>query len=197
MWLVPKLILAATFGTFVALGNNLTPPIAFSIMCLYGYIQFYLQFLPNSLSVVIESFNALKRIQHFLLAEEIDRSCIAYHRHEVADTGYAISVQNGNFYWDKETEGPQSENDNVLNLIDINFSIRKGEMVAIMGDIGSGKSSLVYSLLGEMKFKDGLTKPRVVVNGAMSLVTQKPWIVNDTVRNNILFGKDYDRRRYR
>lgn len=92
MWLVPKLILAATFGTFVALGNNLTPPIAFSIMCLYGYIQFYLQFLPNSLSVVIESFNALKRIQHFLLAEEIDRSCIAYHRHEVADTGYAISV---------------------------------------------------------------------------------------------------------
>lgn len=66
-----------------------------------------------------------------------------------------------------------------------------------MGDIGSGKSSLVYSLLGEMKFKDGLTKPRVVVNGAMSLVTQKPWIVNDTVRNNILFGKDYDRRRYR
>lgn len=69
MWLVPKLILAATFGTYVALGNKLTAPIAFSIMCLYGYVQFYLQFLPNSLSVVIESFNAVKRIQAFLLAE--------------------------------------------------------------------------------------------------------------------------------
>lgn len=62
-------------------------------------------------------------------------------------------------------------------------------MVAVIGDIGSGKSSLVYSLLGEMKYKDNIAKPKVVVNGTMSLVTQKPWIVNDTVRNNILFGK--------
>lgn len=69
MWLTPKMILAATFGTYVATGGVLTPPIAFSIMSLYGYIQFYLQFLPASISVVIESFNALKRIQNFLLAE--------------------------------------------------------------------------------------------------------------------------------
>lgn len=70
-------------------------------------------------------------------------------------------------------------------------------MVAIIGDIGSGKSSLMYSLLGEMKYKTTGAKPKVTVNGTMSLVTQKPWIVNDTVRNNILFGKDYDRKKYR
>jgi hypothetical protein len=69
MWLVPKLILAATFGTYCAMGNHLTPPIAFSIMSLYGYIQFYLQFLPTSLSVVIESLNSMKRIQNFLQTE--------------------------------------------------------------------------------------------------------------------------------
>ena len=62
-------------------------------------------------------------------------------------------------------------------------------MVAIIGDIGSGKSSLIYSLLGEMKFPTTEERPRVTINGSMSLVTQKPWIVNDTVRNNIVFGK--------
>jgi ATP-binding cassette subfamily C (CFTR/MRP) protein 1 len=61
-------------------------------------------------------------------------------------------------------------------------------MVAIIGGIGSGKTSLLYSLLGEMKYKQNMAKPRVSVNGSISLVTQKPWIVNDTVRNNIVFG---------
>jgi ABC-type multidrug transport system fused ATPase/permease subunit len=40
-----------------------------------------------------------------------------------------------------------------------------------------------------MKYKVNSQKPKVVVNGTISLVTQKPWIVNDTVRNNIIFGK--------
>ena len=75
-----------------------------------------------------------------------------------------------------------------LSLLDMNFSIKRGEFVAIIGGIGAGKSSLLYSLLGEMKFKENLTKPRIAVNGSLSLVTQKPWIVNDTVKNNIVFG---------
>lgn len=68
-------------------------------------------------------------------------------------------------------------------------------MVAVIGDIGAGKSSLLYSLLGEMKFPVN-NRPRVTINGSMSLVTQKPWIVNDTVRNNIIFGKEYNRKKY-
>lgn len=53
MWLTPKLVLAAIFGTYVGMGNVLRPPIAFAIMMLYGYIQFYLQYLPNYISVSI------------------------------------------------------------------------------------------------------------------------------------------------
>jgi len=53
MWLTPKMILVATFGTFVATNGTLTAPVAFSFMSLFGYVQFYLQFLPNSLSIVI------------------------------------------------------------------------------------------------------------------------------------------------
>jgi len=53
MWLTPKMILVATFGTYVATGGELSAPIAFSFMSLFAYMQFYLQFLPNSLSIVI------------------------------------------------------------------------------------------------------------------------------------------------
>ena len=84
-----------------------------------------------------------------------------------------------------------------MNLIDLNFSIKKGELVCIVGGIGSGKSSLLYSLLGEMKFKESLGRPKMTVNGTMSLVTQKPWIVNDTVKNNIIFGERFDPARYK
>jgi len=75
-------VLAATFGTYVAMGGILEPPIAFAIMNLYAYIQFYLQFLPNYISVVIECNNSIKRIQSFLLAEEINTSCITYNQYE-------------------------------------------------------------------------------------------------------------------
>lgn len=84
-----------------------------------------------------------------------------------------------------------------LNLIDLNFSIKKGELVCIIGGIGTGKSSLLYSLLGEMKFKESMGRPKITVNGTMSLVTQKPWIVNDTVRNNITFGERFETGKYK
>lgn len=194
MWLTPKLILAATFGTFVAMGGALNPPTAFAIMNLYGYIQFYLQFLPTSISVVIEANNAVRRIQAFLQAEEINTTCITYNQYE-SDRPNAIEVEDGNFFWDKETEAGVI-NDPALTLSNLNFTIKRGEIVAIIGDIGSGKSSLMYSLLGEMKYKESLPKPKVAINGTLSLVTQKPWIVNDTVMNNILFGKPYNRKKY-
>lgn len=53
MWLSPKMILVATFGTFAATNNDLTAPIAFAFMSLFAYVQFYLQFLPNSISIVV------------------------------------------------------------------------------------------------------------------------------------------------
>ena len=100
MWLTPKLVLAATFGTYVAITDDFNPPTAFCIMNLYAYIQFYLQFLPQYISIVIECNNAYKRIQAFLQVEEINTSCITYNQYD-SDKVNSIEVENGNFYWDK------------------------------------------------------------------------------------------------
>lgn len=83
-------------------------------------------------------------------------------------------------------------NRSVHTLTDITFSIRKGELVAVVGAVGSGKSSLLNALLGEML----VTKGSVELNGSVAFCDQRPWILNDTVQNNITFGLSYDENRF-
>lgn len=71
--------------------------------------------------------------------------------------------------------------------------MEKGEFVSIIGKFGSGKSSLFNAILGEMKAEPG---SEISINGSIAYVSQKPWIINNTVRNNILFGFPFDERKY-
>lgn len=64
-------------------------------------------------------------------------------------------------------------------------------MVAIIGDVACGKSSLLYSMIGEMKY-DKEHEPSLIVDGKMALVNQKPWVLSDTIRNNITFGQEFN-----
>jgi ABC-type multidrug transport system fused ATPase/permease subunit len=121
---------------------------------------------------------------------------LTHNKYDLSEEREAISIENGNFYWDRDDKEHEEGEQNICHLQDINVSVNKGEFVAIVGDIGTGKSSFLYSLLGELKFPDTGIRPRVKINGSMSLVTQKPWIVNETVRNNILFGKEFNRKKY-
>lgn len=103
MWLAPKMILVATFATFVlSTGLALTPPVAFTVVSLFSYLQFILQFLPNSISITIDGFNAFKRIEKFLLAEELNRTFLTHNKFDLSEEREAISIENGNFYWDRD-----------------------------------------------------------------------------------------------
>lgn len=81
---------------------------------------------------------------------------------------------------------------NIFQLKDIDLSIPKGKLTAIVGAIGSGKSSLLQGLMGEMRRTEG----KVTFSGTTSLCAQTPWIQNATVRENILFGQPFDEDRY-
>lgn len=78
-------------------------------------------------------------------------------------------------------------------LRDINVSFNSGKMYAIVGQVGSGKSSLIHAILGEMHKVEG----EVCLDGSVAYVAQTPWILNDTLRNNITFGKKFDEKLYR
>ncbi|KAM6970369.1 ATP-binding cassette sub-family C member 5 [Aplochiton taeniatus] len=74
----------------------------------------------------------------------------------------------------------------------IDLSVRKGQLVGICGGVGSGKTSLISAVLGQMTLLEGQVK----VNGDFAYVAQQAWIFNASLRDNILFGKDYEEERY-
>ncbi|BEI91781.1 uncharacterized protein CcaverHIS019_0406010 [Cutaneotrichosporon cavernicola] len=89
--------------------------------------------------------------------------------------------------------GPQGNSqDDVFQLKDINLSIPSGSLTAIVGPIGSGKSSLLQGLMGEMRRTSGSVK----FQGTTALCAQTPWIQNATVRENILFGQPWNEDKY-
>lgn len=95
-----------------------------------------------------------------------------------------MEIKDGSFSWDDEDDEPAIEN--------INFEVKKGELAAIVGTVGSGKSSLLASVLGEMHKLSG----KVRVCGTTAYVAQTSWIQNGTVQDNILFGLPMNRSKY-
>ena len=94
---------------------------------------------------------------------------------------------------DKQEEGGEdSKSAPKATLSDINLRVRRGMRVAVCGSVGSGKSSLLSCLLGEVPRVRG----RVLVAGRVAYVPQSAWIQNATVRDNILFGRQLEEERY-
>ena len=110
-----------------------------------------------------------------MLLDEINPKDV---RHDDIDNS-AVKVENVSFGWNIGQE----------SLKNTELDIKKGQLVAVVGKVGAGKSSLLSGLLGEMhKLNDGL----ININGSTAYVPQQAWIQNATVKNNILFNLPYD-----
>lgn len=83
-------------------------------------------------------------------------------------------------------------NRSIHTLMDMNVRIMPGQLVAVVGSVGSGKSSFLSALLGEMNLRSG----KVYMKGNVAYCNQQPWVLNDTLKGNILFGDEYDENRF-
>ncbi|XP_077204241.1 ATP-binding cassette sub-family C member 5 isoform X3 [Paroedura picta] len=77
-------------------------------------------------------------------------------------------------------------------LYNVDLEIEKGKLVGICGSVGSGKTSLISAILGQMTLLEG----SISVDGTFAYAAQQAWILNATLRDNILFGKEFDEERY-
>ena len=96
---------------------------------------------------------------------------------------------------DKSTGSISTTIENELVLKDINFEVRQGEFVCVIGEVGSGKSSLLQAILNNMSSATP-RHTKVIVNGSISYVSQESWIQNTTVQNNILFFHPFNVDKY-
>lgn len=129
------------------------------------------------IAYLVQAWVSVKRINKFMNAEEIDPNNVSKDPSE-----NALSVECGSFSWGGES----------ATLKNINIQVAKGNLTAVVGSVGSGKTSLISALLGEMEKLEG----RVNVDGRVAYVSQQAWIQNATLQDNILFGRPLDKKLY-
>uniref|UniRef100_A0A670YWM7 Multidrug resistance-associated protein 1 n=1 Tax=Pseudonaja textilis TaxID=8673 RepID=A0A670YWM7_PSETE len=175
----PFLVALSTFAVYVSVSekNILDAQKAFVSLALFNILRFPLNILPMVVSSMVQASVSLKRLRVFLSHEELDPDSV------VRAGSNSVSVKGASFSWSR-TEPP------VLNSL--NLAIPDSSLVAVVGQVGCGKSSLLSALLGEMEKQEG----HVSLRGSVAFVPQQAWIQNATLMENILFGRELDGRHY-
>ncbi|XP_022092710.1 multidrug resistance-associated protein 1-like [Acanthaster planci] len=178
----PFFVLLTTFAIYVSVNesNILDAEKVFVSVALFNVLRLPLAMLPGTISQVIQASVSVKRIQNFLKSDELDLSNVSPNTWEIGQT---IMVKDAEFSWSKD-ESPVLQN--------ITMQVKDEDLVAIVGQVGAGKSSLLSALLGEMEKQRGT----VAVQGSVAYVPQQAWIQNATLRDNITFGKPLQEDRY-
>ncbi|XP_063809091.1 ATP-binding cassette sub-family C member 4 [Pseudophryne corroboree] len=178
-----KIIVFVTFTTYVLLGNVISASRVFVAVSLYGAVRLTVTlFFPSAIERVSEARVSIRRIKNFLLLDEISKPAIDLSQEK--DENLLVQIQDLTCYWDNTSEMPTLQN--------ISCSVRPGELLAVIGPVGAGKSSLLSAVLGELPKDKGF----VDVRGRIGYVSQQSWVFSGTVRSNILFGKEYVQEKY-
>uniref|UniRef100_A0A7S3G695 Uncharacterized protein n=1 Tax=Palpitomonas bilix TaxID=652834 RepID=A0A7S3G695_9EUKA len=168
----PTLVSLAAFGSFAVFSKTgISAEVIFPVLSLFGFMQGPMTLISKFHISIISSNVCLKRIESFLKSSELPPK-----EHLTLADSEAVVFENAVFSWNDQAK-PLHVNDLV---------IPKGKLVAVVGKVGSGKSSLLSSILGEMKTVSG----RVVSSGSIAYVPQEAWILNSTFRQNIVFHAD-------
>ncbi|KAK0080934.1 hypothetical protein PV325_013074 [Microctonus aethiopoides] len=215
----PVLISILTFATYVLLGNTLDAKTVFTSMALLNMLIAPLNAFPWVLNGLTEAWVSLKRIQRLLDLTDLD---ISTYYSDPPD-GIDILLKDASFTVNGSTESDSlhsNSNDEILSLPststsinksissntqksdktfilkNLNIEVKKGQLIGVMGKIGGGKSLLLDGLLAEITRIGGIVAISELDKG-FAYVKQHPWLQRGTIRDNILFGKAYDRNKYK
>ncbi|XP_026706940.1 canalicular multispecific organic anion transporter 1 isoform X1 [Athene cunicularia] len=177
----PFLVSLASFAVYVLVDENniLDAQKAFTAISLFNVLRFPMAMLPLVLSSLVQTNVSTVRLERYLGGDDLDSSAI--HHNPIA--GSAVLFSEATFAW---------EQDGNAAIRDVTLDIAPGSLVAVVGAVGSGKSSLVSAMLGEMENIKG----HINIQGSLAYVPQQAWIQNATLKDNILFGSELDEARY-
>eukprot|EP00007_Cunea_sp_BSH-02190019_P001870 CAMPEP_0174237282 /NCGR_PEP_ID=MMETSP0417-20130205/7690_1 /TAXON_ID=242541 /ORGANISM="Mayorella sp, Strain BSH-02190019" /LENGTH=1523 /DNA_ID=CAMNT_0015316021 /DNA_START=21 /DNA_END=4592 /DNA_ORIENTATION=+ len=211
-WSLPVIVGFIGFATYVALGNELDDERAFTTLSLINSLRLPMVLCPLSLKAFFEGRVALGRLEIFLGQEELpllgnysrddqrghremsisdDGEVLLTNAYFEWDTGEDTPANHGAFHTEAEAETNSGESRCVLR--NLSFHVKPGQLVGIIGSFGSGKSSLLSALLGELVFVKGSMR----TCSSLAYAPQQPFIQNGTLRDNILFGLPFQSKKYR
>ncbi|KAH9013509.1 ABC transporter [Lactarius pseudohatsudake] len=208
----PAMASVVAFLAYAGSGHQLTPAVIFSSLAWFQLLRLPLMMLPLSLNAITDARNAIGRLQECFTAEVISTTLV-----QDPKLKYAVEIDNASFTWDdpppdldesREDKGkmkipcglhptsvpePKEVKERVLfKLKHIVLRVPRGQLVAIVGAVGSGKTSLLQGLIGDMRRSEGSVR----VGGSVAYCPQSAWIQNATIRDNICFGRPFEEGRY-
>ncbi|XP_020156344.1 putative ABC transporter C family member 15 [Aegilops tauschii subsp. strangulata] len=191
-WASPTLVSVVTFGVCILVEIPLAAGTVLSALATFRILQDPIYNLPELVSMVTQTKVSLDRIEEFIKEDHQGKPSCYGNITGTKDLAMAgeIVIEPGEYSWEADTSSKKTK---VTLKINSKVSIGKGLKVAVCGPVGSGKSSLLYSIMGEIPRVSG-AEPTVV--GSRAYVPQSAWIQTGTIQDNVLFGKAMDRSLY-
>ncbi|KIK67839.1 hypothetical protein GYMLUDRAFT_216120 [Collybiopsis luxurians FD-317 M1] len=203
---IPVLAATLAFVTYTRTTAQFDVAVVFASLSLFQLLRQPMMFFPRAMSATVDAKNALTRLSKIFHAE------IMSHTPFIVDPEQPLALQTKNltYSWElpsiDDAGGEQnygkSHNSSVtlddtpklepFKVQNVNLEIPRRSLTAIIGKCGSGKSSLLQGLIGEMKVISGSFS----FGGQLAYCSQVPWILNTSVKNNILFGEPFEEERY-
>ncbi|EXX63324.1 P-loop containing nucleoside triphosphate hydrolase protein [Rhizophagus irregularis DAOM 181602=DAOM 197198] len=154
----------------------------FTVLALFYTVRYPLIMLPIAVRTTLGALDSFERLNEFLLQTELEP--LKQEKEPIEnDPSIRIYMNDADFSY-------EGVSDPTLRFL--NMKVRQGELIAIVGDVGAGKSSVLSAILGQIRKDNGICK----IRGSISYVPHDAWLLNSTLKDNILFGNDYDDKRY-
>lgn len=189
--------------TYILTGNTINATYAYTVTSFYTVLRNAVtMFFPQAITQFAETKVSVNRIQNFLMYEEIEEK----RNQNALEISTSLNGVNGvNGVTKPSTEkagrtGVHLKNASVKwlpslpdwNLEQINFVVGSNQLVAVVGPVGGGKTTLLHTILNELPPKEG----SVDVVGKISYASQEPWVFGGSIRQNIIFGLEFDKKKY-
>ncbi|KAI6235875.1 hypothetical protein M3Y95_00097800 [Aphelenchoides besseyi] len=169
-------LVAFSLFTLSSSEHILTANVAFVSLTVFSQLRHPLFIMADLIGQTVQAIVSNQRLKAFLVADEIDEQAI---RKDI-NGDYAIEMENASFSWNPNSYLP--------TLNSISLQIKRGSFIGVIGQIGTGKTSFLEAILGEMEKVHGLC----ILSGSIAYCPQRYWTQNLTLRDNIIFNKPYD-----
>lgn len=191
-WGTRNYLIMGVLFTMTLSDITLTPGNVFAGTSVIGTLNMSIRLIPDLLNNFIQALVSYKRIQDFFQCREI------VHYVQKTQGNYTIDINSCSFAWDVPEETSSGEMRETKTILkDITLKVRQGEFIAVVGKVGSGKSSLIQALLQNMTLIKTSEFTHIAMDGSLAYVSQESWIQNASIKNNILFGSPEDLIKYR